>query len=82
MVNYWLIMVNLFIPDKDVDGFTVVGAKHDVGRTQKRLQDVDNTGGHLLHLIEYKNRASALCQVPLHPALQLPLQDGGRITTI
>lgn len=61
-------------PDEDVDRLAVVGAEHNVGRTQKWLQDVDEPRRHRLHLVENENGASALRQVPLDPALQLLLQ--------
>ena len=57
------------LPDEDVDGLAVVGAKHNVGGTQEGLQHINKTWGHFLHLIKQEDRASALRQVPLHPAL-------------
>lgn len=66
------------VPNEDVDGLAVIGAKHNVGGTQEGLQDVYNTWRHLLHLIKKEDRASALRQVPLHPALQFLLQTKGR----
>lgn len=65
------------VPDEDVDSLAVVSAKHNVGRTQEGLQYVDQTRRHLLHLLEKEDGASALRQVPLHPALQLLLQTKG-----
>lgn len=66
--------MHVCVPDEDVDGLAVVSAKHDMGGTQEGLQDVDETWRHLLHLVKKEDGASALRQVPLHPALQLLLQ--------
>lgn len=68
-----------YVPDEDVDGLTVVGAKHHMWGTQEGLQNVDEAWRHLLHLVKNEDGASTLRQVPLHPTLQLPLQDTGGI---
>lgn len=70
------------VPYKDVDGFAVVGAKHNVGRTQEGLQHVNDARRHLLHLVKDEDGASALRQVSLHPTLQLLLQAGAEASDI
>lgn len=73
------VRVYLRVPDEDVDGLAVVGAKHNVGGTQEGFQDIDEARRHLLHLVKNEDRASALRQVPLHPAPQLLLPTTGGI---
>lgn len=65
---------NTSVPDEHIDSFAVVCAKHNVGRTQERLQDVHQSRRHLLHLIKNEDGVSTFCKVPLYPALQLPLK--------
>ena len=67
----------VYVPNEDVDGLAVVGAKHNVRGTQKGLQNVNETWRHLLQLVKNEDRASAFRQVPLHPTLQLLLQTNG-----
>lgn len=64
-----LVCVCVCLPDEDIDGLAVVGAKHNMRGTQEGLQYINKTWRHLLHLIKKEDRASTLCQVPLHPAL-------------
>lgn len=65
----------MFVPNEDVDGLAVIGAKHNVGGTQEGLQDVDETWRHLLHVIKKEDRSTTFCQAALHPALQLLLRN-------
>lgn len=65
---------NTSVPDEHIDSLAVVCVKHNMGRTQERLQHVHQASRHPLHLIKNEDGVSAFCQVPLHPALQLPLK--------
>jgi len=59
------------LPYEDEDGFAVVGPVHNPRGSQERYDHVDQARVHLVHLVKEKGRPSAVCQVPLDPALQV-----------
>lgn len=60
-------------PDKDENGFAVVGPIHNPRRAQEGLQDFHQAGGQLVHLIKEEKGSATGSEVPLDPALELLL---------
>lgn len=60
-------------PDKDEDGFSIVGPIHNPRRAQEGLQDFHQARGQLVHLIKEEKRSATGSEVPLDPALELLL---------
>lgn len=61
------------IPDKDKDGFAIVGPIHNPRGTQEGLQDFHQARGQLVHLIKEEKRSATGSEVPLDPGLELLL---------
>lgn len=60
-------------PDKDEDGFAIVGPIHNPGGAQEGLQHLHQARGQLVHLIKEKERSATGSEVPLDPALEFLL---------
>jgi hypothetical protein len=60
-------------PDKDEDGFAIVGPIHNPRRAQEGLQDFHQARRQLVHLIEEEKGSATGSEVPLNPALELLL---------